>query len=61
MRDVVGSNPTPATNELTRQDNLQSRSAFFIFTDWLIYGTVKIFCVMLLSFIIMLERAYKGA
>ena len=41
--EVVGSNPTPATKKLSRQDDFHSRSAFFIFAAWLIYATIKIF------------------
>ena len=50
--EVVGSNPTPATKKLSRQDEFLGHAAFFIFAARLIYSTIKIFCVMLLSFIL---------
>ena len=55
MREVVGSNPTPATKKLRRQDDFRGRPVFFIFAAQLIYyATVKIIYIVLLSFIIML-------
>jgi len=50
--EVIGSNPTPATKKLSRQDEFQSHAAFFIFADQLTYSTIKTICVMLLSFIL---------
>ena len=41
--EVIGSNPTPATKKLSRQDEFQSHAAFFIFADQLTYSTIKIF------------------